>query len=247
MSLHTPTTRFVALLLLLFSISAQAQDDPVRDKLEADLNRVGLNAQSVTAGPAAGVYEVVANDQVYFIFAARDGEGYYLTGKLRDLYTGQELGESTRRAIRRDILDAIGEQRMIVYGPETAEHTITVFTDSTCGYCQRLHQQMADYNEAGIRIRYLLYPRAGKGSDAYKNLVSVWCAADPKNAMDRAKARRSVEENLCKDHPVDEHLAAGQRFGINGTPAIVTASGDMIPGYVEPERLRRELDRLAAQ
>ena len=39
---------------------------------------------------------------------------------------------------------------MIVFGPETvAEHTITVFTDIDCGYCRKLHREIADYVDAG--------------------------------------------------------------------------------------------------
>ena len=235
-------------LLLIAGTNAFAQPaDPVRDKLKADLNRSGLAVQSVQATPAAGVYEVVAKDQVYFIFASRDGESYYLTDQLTDLNTGRDLGASTRQGIRQKILDDIGESRMLVYGPETAEHTITVFTDSTCGYCRLLHQQMADYNEKGIRIRYLLYPRAGKESDAYKTLVSIWCSNDRNNAMDRAKSQLPVEQNLCEDHPVDRHFSAGQRLSLRGTPHIVTESGDVISGYMPPEALRERLDQLAAR
>ena len=242
------TPSLLAVLLWLpLSASAAQEDDPIRDQLEADLKRGGLSVQSVQDGPAPGVYEVVANDRVYFILASHDGATYYLTDGLRDLRTGADLGDSTRRSIRREILADIGEKRMLVYGSKTAKHTITVFTDPTCGYCQRLHRQMAEYNAAGIRVRYLLYPRAGQGSDAYETLVSIWCSDDPSSAMDRAKAQLSVEKNLCANHPVDAHMAAGRRFGINGTPAIVTESGELIPGYVPPQRLRQELDRLAAQ
>ena len=234
-------------LFFIVGANAHAQADPVRDKLKAHLNDSGLAVQSVKATPVAGVYEVVAQDQVHFIFASRDGGDYYLASQLTDLRTGRELGESTRRDIRRKILDDVGEQRMLTYGPETAKHTISVFTDSTCGYCRLLHQQMADYNEKGIRIRYLLYPRAGTKSDAYNTLVSIWCSNDRQNAMDRAKSQLPVEPNLCEDHPVDRHFAAGQRLGLRGTPAIITESGDVISGYMPPDALLKRLDQLAVR
>ena len=41
---------------------------------------------------------------------------------------------------------------MIVFAPEQeAEHTITVFTDIDCGYCRKLHREIADYNELRYR------------------------------------------------------------------------------------------------
>jgi thiol:disulfide interchange protein DsbC len=100
---------------------------------------------------------------------------------------------------------------------------------------------MANYNDAGIRIRYLFYPRAGIGSDSYDKAVSVWCADDRKAAMDKAKAGGEVERKTC-DNPVDEHMAIGEQIGLRGTPAIVTETGELIPGYVEPKRLAARLN-----
>jgi protein-disulfide isomerase len=33
---------------------------------------------------------------------------------------------------------------------------------------------------------------------------------------------------------------------VTGTPALLTASGQLIPGYVPPEQLRQRLDQMAA-
>ncbi|MFL9802075.1 thioredoxin fold domain-containing protein [Vibrio cyclitrophicus] len=35
------------------------------------------------------------------------------------------------------------------------KHVVTIFTDVDCGYCRKLHQQMDDYNDLGITVRYL--------------------------------------------------------------------------------------------
>ena len=43
---------------------------------------------------------------------------------------------------------------MIVYKAAQEKHVITVFTDITCGYCHKLHEQMKDYNALGITVRY---------------------------------------------------------------------------------------------
>ena len=37
--------------------------------------------------------------------------------------------------------------------------------------------------------------------------------------------------NKCADNPVAKHYALGSELGVSGTPAIVTSSGMMIPGY----------------
>lgn len=50
---------------------------------------------------------------------------------------------------------------MIVYKAPDEKHVITVFTDITCGYCHKLHEEMKDYNALGITVRYLAFPRQG--------------------------------------------------------------------------------------
>ncbi|HAH80198.1 MAG TPA: protein-disulfide isomerase, partial [Gammaproteobacteria bacterium] len=44
-------------------------------------------------------------------------------------------------------------------------------TDVDCGYCRKLHNEMAQINELGIEVRYLAYPRAGVDSDTHDKMV----------------------------------------------------------------------------
>lgn len=44
------------------------------------------------------------------------------------------------------------EKEMIVYKAPQEKHVITVFTDITCGYCHKLHEQMADHNAGDHRV-----------------------------------------------------------------------------------------------
>ena len=130
---------------------------------------------------------------------------------------------------------------MIVFAPEVVRHTITVFTDVDCGYCARMHRQMADYNRLGIKIRYTAFPRAGVGSSTWDKMVSVWCAKDQHNAITDAKAGNAIEPRSCPN-PVREQYEAGRAIGVTGTPALVLESGEIIPGYVPPDELASRLD-----
>jgi hypothetical protein len=53
-----------------------------------------------------------------------------------------------------------------------------VFTDIDCGFCRRLHAQMDDYLERGIRVRYLFFPRSGPHTSSFRKAEAVWCSAD---------------------------------------------------------------------
>ena len=126
---------------------------------------------------------------------------------------------------------------MIVFAPEgKPSYTITVFTDIDCGYCRKLHGEMAGYNAEGIKVQYLFYPRAGEGSPSFAKAVSVWCADDRRTALTDAKAGKSIPDKTCPN-PVKEHLELGEKMGVSGTPAIVLENGEMVPGYIPPKRL----------
>jgi thiol:disulfide interchange protein DsbC len=124
----------------------------------------------------------------------------------------------------------------VIFAPDKPKHTVTVFTDIDCGYCRKLHREIDGYLKAGIRVRYLFFPRAGLGSESFNEAVSVWCAADRQQAMTDAKAGKPIEAKTC-ENPVIDHMQLGESLQISGTPAIVLESGDLVPGYVPAERL----------
>ena len=228
-----------ALLVCAGSMRALAAGD-VPPALSARLEMLAPDTQPdhVTETALPGMYEVRYGSIV--VYLSDDGR-YMLRGDLVDLETGHNLTETARSHARAEIVGALGESSMVVFAPETVKHTVTVFTDIDCGYCQRMHRQMADYNRLGITIRYTAFPRAGVGSDTYDRMVSVWCASDQQAVMTDAKAGRAVEAARC-DNPVSAHYEAGRAIGVRGTPSIVLESGEMIPGYVEPEELLGRLD-----
>lgn len=228
-----------ALLLCAGLLPAHATGD-IPPALSARLEALApdMEPDHVIETPVAGMYEVRFGSIIVYI----SGDGrYMLRGDLMDLDARRNFTEEARQAARADAIDALGEGSMIVFAPDAVKHTVTVFTDVDCPYCARMHQQMADYNRLGIKIRYTAFPRAGVGSHTFDKMVSVWCAADQRTAMTDAKMGTSIEMLSC-DNPVREHYETGQSIGVTGTPAIVLESGEIVPGYVPPQELASRLD-----
>jgi len=198
-----------------------------------------LNAQDVRSTPIPGLYEIGVGAQVSYVTA--DGR-YMIQGDLFDAETEENLTESRRVAVRLAAIEAVGESSMIVFEPEELKHTITVFTDIDCGYCRKLHRQIEDYNARGIKVRYMFYPRSGPQTPSWFKAEEVWCAKDHNDALTQAKAGVEVESDDCGVTPVAQHYQLGRNIGIQGTPAIVVDSGEMIPGYVAPKELSEYLD-----
>lgn len=237
-----------ALALLVASVAlagtalAAKPEDTIRAALEGVIPDIKIS--QIQPSPIKGIYEVMAGTQIMYV----TGDGRYFVGeRIVDLKTREDLTEPRLAAARKALIDGIGEDQMLVFGPADAKYTVTVFTDIDCGYCRKLHGQIADYNKAGIRVRYLFFPRAGKDSSAYDEAVSVWCAGDAtaqRAALTDAKAGKPIESKTCAN-PVDAHMAIAAELGLRGTPAILTASGDLIPGYVDPSRLAAQLNSTA--
>jgi len=198
-----------------------------------------ISPDVVEPAPIAGLYEVVVGSQV--IYMSADGL-YMLQGELIDVKNRKSLTEPRRRKVTRKLLDSVSEDDMIVFKPEKAKHVVTVFTDIDCGYCRKLHNEMDNYLDEGIEVRYMMFPRAGAGSESYKKAVAVWCSDDRNAAMTSAKRGEAVDMKTC-DNPIDRHMTLVRQLGARGTPFIVLDNGGTQPGYVPAKQLVRLLNQ----
>lgn len=231
-------TAFAVMLALVtsgFTLIAAADDSAEIESVKRYVAQAMPNAiiDTIAPAPMAGFYEVLIGAQAFYI--SKDGK-YLIEGDLFELATKKNLTDARRSVGREKVMSAIDESTMIVYKPKIVKYTITAFTDIDCGYCRKLHREMNDYLDKGIRVRYLAFPRSGVNTPSYFKAVGVWCADDRGAAMTQAKAGGKVEEKKCK-HPVDQHLAAGAAVGVTGTPTLVMDDGTVIPGYVNATQL----------
>lgn len=230
-------------VLVTFAFSAVGDEE--KEAVRASLQKwaPGVQPQSIKAAPIPGIYEVVVEGQVFYI--SQDGR-YAMQGQLLDLANRTNLTEERLKVMRAAAIDGLDEQNMIVFGPEQAKHTVNIFTDIDCGYCRQLHRHIDEYNELGIKIRYLAFPRAGIGSSSYDKAVEVWCAKDRHQAMTQAKAGKPVENTAKCDNPVAEQFNLGQSLGVNATPTLILEDGSTLPGLVRPQNLVNILERKIA-
>lgn len=202
----------------------------LRDRLEDPA--IGLEVESVQASEIPGIFRVQLREGPA-IYATATGD-YFLLGDLFSVGPAGivNLAEQQRSDDRRIALAAVPQEKQIVFPAtgETRAH-ITVFTDVSCFYCQKLHKEVPELNRRGVEVRYLAYPRQGIGSEGFRQLASAWCADDRQTTLTRLKNRETLPENVCPGNPIAEQYDLGQQLGVRGTPAIVTPQGDMIPGY----------------
>jgi len=199
----------------------------------------GIKLEDVRMSPVNGIYEVTRDAEISYL--SSDGR-YAILGDMIDLESDDNLSETRRRGVRARIIDNVPESEMLVYGPkEAAKYTVTVFTDIDCGYCRRLHSQIAEYNRLGIRVRYLFFPREGPGTESWRKAEAVWCASNRNDALTRAKNGETLNSPKCPTNIINRDFELGQKLAVEGTPAIFLTSGEMLGGYLPPQQLSKYL------
>ena len=134
-----------ASMLLMSSVTVSAEN--LRDQMTTTLSDFAgqpIDIEYARPSPAPGISEVqIENGPL--IYATDDGAYFFLNG---DLHQANAMGavnltETRRAEVRQQQLAAVSVDDMVVFAPEGASRAhITVFTDVTCFYCQKLHREV---------------------------------------------------------------------------------------------------------
>ncbi|MFB6434891.1 MAG: bifunctional protein-disulfide isomerase/oxidoreductase DsbC [Candidatus Malihini olakiniferum] len=216
----------LSLLLVATSSSVHADDAAIKQTL----TKLGIKKIDIQPAPVSGLKTVLTERGVLYV--TEDGK-HLLQGLLYALDGGTPVNLSNQVLKRK--LDALQDQ-MIIYKASKEKHVITAFTDITCSYCHKLHEQIKDYNDLGITIRYLAFPRQGLNSPTEKEMQSIWCTANRKKAYDTASLGKTIFPVTCTTD-ISAHYELGIQFGVRGTPAIVLENGTVVPGYQAPKEM----------
>jgi thiol:disulfide interchange protein DsbC len=211
-----------------------AKDDP-RTVLAAKIP--GSKPEDFRATPVPGLYELTHGTDISYVSA--DAKYVFAGDMYRVADKGEfpNLSETRRRELRLARLSEVPESQMLVFGPASAQHTISVFTDVDCPWCRKMHSQIAEYNKLGIRVRYLFFPRTGPNTESWAKADAVWCSPDRKDAFTRTKGGEDIKPRACPDSPVAREYKLGHDLGVSGTPGVVLENGELIPGYLPPSQL----------
>ncbi|MDC0942969.1 thioredoxin fold domain-containing protein [Gammaproteobacteria bacterium] len=233
---------FLIILILIFAPDAKPDDLLISSKINAVLPE-GMSVQSVKKSQIENLYIVDIGD-LQPIYASKNGE-FFFYGELYAV-NGNMLQNTTKDEInlkRKSILDEeLSEGDFITFKSDNEKHRVIIFTDVDCGYCRKFHNEINDFNDLGITVNYVAFPRSGLASDSYNKIVTAWCSADAKDTLTKMKQGIDVQLSMCQDHPVEKHFLLGQKIGITGTPAIIKSNGELLPGYLPPEELITRLN-----
>ncbi|SUZ99409.1 uncharacterized protein METZ01_LOCUS52263, partial [marine metagenome] len=248
--------QLLVIFLLLYMHPIHADESSITNNLEtSQINEIQENKSILLAAlldgfPEAndakisessiqGLYTISIGSQIFYM--SQNGK-FILQGDIYDAETGANLTERDRISARKDFLNQLDEEEMVIFAPDDFKHTVTVFTDVDCGYCRKFHSEIDEVMEQGIRVRYLFFPRNGPDNESWEKAEQVWCSQDRQKAITRAKQGKSLSAKICSKTPVQKHYSVGQMFMVQGTPTMVSDKGKIIVGYVPASVLKDRLE-----
>ena len=217
--------KLLTALLITASATAMASDAEIKSKLQA----LGAKNIEVKDSPVKGLKTAVTDQGILYV--SENGQ-YVLQGKMYELTNKGPVDVAGK--FLADKVNAL-KNEMIIYPAKNEKYVVTVFMDITCHYCHILHQQVKEYNDLGITVRYLAFPRAGMNETA-RQMEAIWTSKDPVFALNEAE-KGNLPKELKTPNIVKRHYDLGVQLGVQGTPSIVTSTGELIGGYLKPKDL----------
>ena len=178
-------------------------------------------------------FEIAIQDQLYYLTSDFK---HLIVGNVIDFETGSNLTENKMKRERIKYLSKINDKNVITYKPDSTKYILTIFTDTSCPYCQKLHNEVDDLLMNDVEVRYVLFSRNGNDDDAYADMVSILCSKDQKDALNRAFDNDFVKNQSCQN-PISDNYSIARDLKVNGTPMIFMENGLVIPGYVTTDKI----------
>lgn len=229
---------------------------PAKDRIGALLAKVApdLKVVSIEESPMKGIYQVLTED-VQLFYVSEDATKL-INGTMFDVLTKQPITDNFKADLRAERLKEFDRKYVITYPAKgKAKSEIYVFTDISCSYCMRFHEEVPEITAKGITVNYIPFPRNGAapGDQVADKMRQIWCSGDMKSALDKAKQGQNLDARTDCDRAaaIQTGFDFGRKLQVSSTPAIFTVEGVQIGGYLEAEDLvqRAELvrDRTAAR
>jgi thiol:disulfide interchange protein DsbC len=220
---------------LLVAASAQANESAIRQALTQQFP--GAKISSVTKTPYSGLFEVYLDGQLIYVDAKAQ---YVFAGDVIDLKNRSNLTQARLNQLQAVKWDALPLKDALKTVKGKGERKLAVFSDVDCPYCRKFEAELAKVDN--ITVYTFLYPIEGLHPKAVQTSKQIWCAPDRNKAWDDYITRGTVPNNDGKcANPVDATIALGSKLKVSGTPTLIFANGQRVPGMVPAAQLERLL------
>ncbi|NLR76048.1 DsbC family protein [Leeia aquatica] len=216
------------LLLTAPALAAGKQDanlDKIKTLVTQKMPRAIVNGVYTT--PLPNLYEVVVNGSTVLYVDSK--VNYLIQGEMIDVQHKQSLTEQRLTSLRKAAYSELPLDLAIREVRGTGARTLVVFSDPDCPFCHQLEQNLKPMTD--VTIYTLLYPIPQLHPDAARKSDLIWCQPNRlaawRNWMDNKVLPEAAASCIS---PLARIAETGQRWGVDGTPAIVLPDGRIMPG-----------------
>jgi thiol:disulfide interchange protein DsbC len=227
--------RICLCVVLLFSSAAVASEATVKQAMQKKYP--GIQVESVTRTPIAGIYEVFVGGGVHYV--DENVNFIIMHGRLIDIERKVDLTEERMRVLAGVRFDQLPLDLAFRKVQGNGTRKVAYFSDPNCPYCKKIEPDLAQMENVTIYI--FLYPVLGQNS--YEKSKAVWCSKDRVRVWDEMMLNGNPPKTAgtC-DTPIDRILAFGRQKGINGTPTLIFADGQRVTGWIPADQIKKLLD-----
>jgi len=230
------------LATLAVACGALAQEAAIRKTLPERLPNLP-KIDEVTRAPVAGLWEVRYGGSS-ILYSDDKGEFILVNGSLIDTKSRTDLTEARIERLLAIDFNQLPVKDAMVIKQGTGARKMAVFEDPNCGFCKRFERDLVGIKDVTIHV--FLMPILGPDSTAKSR--DILCAKDPAQAW-RAWMLDGVtppKGGKCDTGALERNLAFGQKYRINGTPAVFFSDGTRKPGALSGDAVERLLVAAAA-
>ncbi|HEY5290789.1 MAG TPA: DsbC family protein [Burkholderiales bacterium] len=233
--------RLAALVLLApVLVLAQATEPAGKLTSEAIIKRTlesrlgGVKVEAVAKTPYLGLYEVRLDGEILY---TDEKLNYIFSGNIIDAKSMQNLTEKRMRELTAVKWENLPLDAAVKTVRGNGKRTLAVFSDPNCPYCKRFEKDLAKVDD--VTIYTFLYPILSQ--DSHEKANAVWCSADKSKAWSELMLNGTVPAAARCDTPIQKNLELGRKYRVTGTPTLIFANGERVPGAIPQAQLEKLL------
>jgi len=215
---------------------AAAQEAVIRKNLAERLPDFP-KIDEVSKTPVPGLWELRVGNELFYT----DEQGnHVIQGSLYDTRAKVNLTEQRIEKLTAIEFDKLPFKDAMVIKQGSGARKLAVFVDPNCGYCKRFERDLLAVKD--VTIYAFLYPVLGP--DSNEKSRAIWCSKDAMKTW-RAWMIDGVPPpkvmGACDTTAVERNTAFGQKYRINGTPAVLFEDGKRVPGAMPLAEVEKRL------
>lgn len=229
--------RTLPLLFCLASINILADETQIRRTLGQYLPT--LEISSVRPSPVAGLYEVLADEDIFYV--DQTGE-YLMRGPLFESRTRVNLTQKRLDDLHTIKFDSLPFDKAIKIVKGNGTRRMAVFSDPDCPFSRLLQGEL--YLLDNLTVYIFLNPLTDLHPEAMERSIEIWCSEDrARSLLDyMILAKKPVNPAKC-DAPVEDILALSELIGVNSTPVLVFQNGMRVDGAISAVEIEDLLEK----